>query len=256
MIDNGQSSEAWYVSAFSRLYPLLYAHRDDGSARREVEGLLGVLDLPGEDALVLDACCGAGRHTSVFAELGYRVVGYDLSPVLLEKAADRKTLTGRLARADMRSLPFDSAFDLVTCLFTSFGYFEDDRENERALEELIRVLKPGGKVVIDHIHKARLEKTLVPRDTCTKNGLEFIQSRRFEGNRIVKEIETFPKKGEGENGERLNLRESVRLYTPSEFEVLLRRYGCNEVSFHGGFAGEPLGPESDRMIVIAAKGGA
>ncbi|MFH2002862.1 MAG: class I SAM-dependent methyltransferase [Planctomycetota bacterium] len=245
----GKPENEWFVDAFSDLYPLLYAHRDEGSAQKEAEGLRDLLGLDSRESFILDACCGAGRHAAAFVEMGYHVIGFDLSPVLLAQAMQRESLSHCLARADMRSLPFQEAFDVILSLFTSFGYFADDRDNEQALHEMARVLRPGGRLIIDHIHRLRLERTLVPHDRRTVDGHDFIQSRRFEGNRIVKEIEAKLK-----NGECLHVRESVRLYEPHELKSLLNDHGFGKVRFCGGFSGEPLTPESDRMIVLAEKG--
>src|SRR6188508_1666267 len=62
---------------------------------------------------VLDAGCGSGRYLRVLGERGANAIGMDLSPAMLERA--RETTT-RIARADLRALPFDAmSFDLVVC---------------------------------------------------------------------------------------------------------------------------------------------
>jgi SAM-dependent methyltransferase len=238
----------WFKTAFGRLYPVLYAHRDDGTAAEEVKSLARVLDLNGQRARVLDACCGSGRHAEALAGLGFEVVGSDLSPFLLDRALVRQPLSGRLALADIRNLPFHAVFDVVVNLFTSFGYFLDDTENEQALAEMVRVLVSGGRLVMDHINRPFLEKGLVKKDSSIVNGHKIRQTRRIEGDRIVKDIEV-----DLDGGEQVRLRESVRLYEPEEMEALFRKAGLGNLRFLGSFAGEAFSPESLRMIIVGTK---
>ncbi|MHC4944296.1 MAG: class I SAM-dependent methyltransferase [Planctomycetota bacterium] len=238
----------WFKTAFGRLYPILYAHRDDGTAAQEAESLARVLDLNGGKARILDVCCGSGRHAEALAGMGFEVVGSDLSPFLLDRALVRQPLSGRLARADIRNLPFHASFDVVVNLFTSFGYFLDDAENDRSFAEMVRVLAPGGRLVLDHINRSFLEKGLIKKDSSFVNGYKIRQRRRIEGNRIVKDIEV-----DLDDGEHVHLRESVRLYDPEEMEALFDKHGLLDVRFHGSFEGGAFTPESLRMIIVGTK---
>ncbi len=108
----------------------------------------------GTDERLLDAPCGHGRHANRLAERGYRVAGLDRSEPFLERARDDATERGVADRVDyrhgdLRSLPYDDrAFDGVYNLFTSFGFF-DDAQNREVLAEFARVLRPGGRLVME-----------------------------------------------------------------------------------------------------------
>jgi len=244
----GQRSSEWFVTAFGELYPLLYAHRDDDAASRETLGLLAHLGLGGRDMRILDLCCGAGRHAAALAAWGGRVVGLDLSAALLGHAARRPGLTGRLVRGDMRRLPFGCAFDLVLNLFTSFGYFAGDAENEQALREMARVLAPGGTLVVDHLHRERAQRDLVVEDTRAEHGLVIRQRREIHGQRICKEITVRRQDGREER-----FVEDVRLYRPEEMAAMMAAARLGAVRLRGSLAGAPFGPEAPRMVVIAQK---
>ena len=102
--------------------------------------------------------CGFGRHTLPLARAGYRVVGVDRSATLLDEA--RRRAGGerwpKLVRADYRELPFaDESFDAAFNLFTSLGYLGDE-EDMKVLAAIRRVLRPGGKLVIETMHRDRL----------------------------------------------------------------------------------------------------
>ena len=86
---------------------------------------------------VLDVGCGDGRIPSLYA--APEVVCVDTSPAAVAAARER----GLDAReADARELPFeDGSFDVVTCNHTLYHLADPDR----ALAELARVLRPGGR---------------------------------------------------------------------------------------------------------------
>lgn len=239
----------WFETAFGDLYALLYAHRDEDSAARETAELLSALGSQPIRGPVLDLCCGAGRHLAALRTQSLRVVGMDLSPQLLALAAARDGLLGHLVRGDMRRLPFGTIFVLVVNLFTSFGYFPTDAENEAALVEMARVLRPGGRLVIDHIHRAHIERTLVPYDQHTVGGVIIEQRRGIRAARVEKRIDlSFP------DGRTRRLLESVRIFTPDEMKSLMRTAGFERIRLCGTFAGDPLTEQSARMIAIGEKG--
>jgi demethylmenaquinone methyltransferase/2-methoxy-6-polyprenyl-1,4-benzoquinol methylase len=113
--------------------------------------LLTLSDLP-ESAKVLDACTGTGDVAMVFAgsQRVSSVVGVDLSTGMLDIAnakVERKSLDGkvRFMEADVLDLPFvDGVFDTVTI---SFG-LRNLPDYAKGMAEMIRVLKPGGNLLI------------------------------------------------------------------------------------------------------------
>ena len=94
----------------------------------------------------IDAACGTGRHTRHLVARGHTVTGVDLSPEMLAKA----TGTGAtLALGDLLALPArDASADLVVCGL-AIAHVAD---LERAVAELARVLRPGGRLVLSALH--------------------------------------------------------------------------------------------------------
>jgi demethylmenaquinone methyltransferase/2-methoxy-6-polyprenyl-1,4-benzoquinol methylase len=104
---------------------------------------------PGDD--VLDACCGTGDLAIAAARRGGRVTGLDFSERMLERAR-RKAPELEWIRGDVLAMPFaDGRFDAVT---VGFGVRNVD-DLERALAELRRVLRPGGRLGILEITRPR-----------------------------------------------------------------------------------------------------
>ena len=104
---------------------------------------------PGDS--VLDACCGTGDLAIAGARAGGRVTGLDFSEPMLERAR-RKAPELEWVRGDLLELPFaDGSFDAAT---VGFGVRNVD-DLERALAELRRVLRPGGRVGVLEITRPR-----------------------------------------------------------------------------------------------------
>jgi len=100
---------------------------------------------------VLDACCGTGDLAIACARIGGQVTGLDFSEPMLERAR-RKAPEVEWVRGDVLSLPFDDAtFDAAT---VGFGV-RNVEDIDRALRELRRVLRSGGRLGILEITRPR-----------------------------------------------------------------------------------------------------
>lgn len=243
-------TERWYERAFGADYLRVYPHRDRESALREVAWLLAQ-DLEGR---VLDLCCGFGRHTLALAEGGLEVVGVDLSMDLLRSSRELPGwgthLAGRLLRGDATRVPLASAsFDGVVVLFSSFGYFGDEGDG-RMLDEVARLVRPGGRVVLDLMNPDRIRAGLVPHSVRAGEGFELEERRALAdgGRRVTKEVELRLADG----GVR-RWREDVRMYASGEVRALLAGRGVVVEALRGDFADEEFDRESARMIVLARR---
>jgi demethylmenaquinone methyltransferase/2-methoxy-6-polyprenyl-1,4-benzoquinol methylase len=100
---------------------------------------------------VLDACCGTGDLALAAEREGGVVTGLDFSPRMLERAR-RKSETVTWVEGDLLALPFpDGSFDAAT---VGFGV-RNVADLDRALAELHRVLRPGGRLAILEITRPR-----------------------------------------------------------------------------------------------------
>jgi SAM-dependent methyltransferase len=108
---------------------------------RIVRHEVGRLNLP-DGARILDAGCGSGRMLDELSQFG-EVAGVDLSPSAVAAARARGHTS--VWRARVEELPFaDASFDLVTCL----DVIEHTPDDVRAMRELFRVTRPGGRLLV------------------------------------------------------------------------------------------------------------
>lgn len=119
---------------------------------RESDGLATLVRLasPSPEDHALDVATGTGFTALALAPHCHRVVGLDFTPAMLREAATLRYARGAsnliFCLGDAEALPFrDGAFDIVTCRHAAH-HFPDLR---RALAEMARVVRPGGRVLLD-----------------------------------------------------------------------------------------------------------
>ena len=238
----------WFQDWFGREYLALYPHRDGVEAGRAVR-LLQEATGRGKGARVLDLGCGAGRHLAQLGRIGYAPVGLDLSFRMLG-AAKRVASDVPLAQGDMRRLPFRRAsFDVVASYFTTFGYFDDEADDRQVLDEVRRVLSPGGAFFLDFMNADQVVANLRVEDRRMVSGAAVVQERRLvEGGRVVeKRIRIAARDAEPER----SFVERVRLYRPGELKSMLAHAGLAPRSVFGGYDGSRFATGSPRFIVLA-----
>ena len=182
------SKKDWFTDWFNtKYYHILYQHRDDYEAQVFMSNLVNYLELP-KGASVLDLACGKGRHSIYLNSLGYNVTGADLSINSIKHASESKNDTLNFIVQDMR-LPFPLKTDAIFNLFTSFGYFADDKEDIRVIENIKNSLNEDGVAVIDYLNVVKTIDKLVPDETILLDDIEFHITKEVKNDFIIKKIE-------------------------------------------------------------------
>jgi SAM-dependent methyltransferase len=239
----------WFTDWFnSPYYNLLYKHRNQEEAHQFIDKLLNYLQPQPEDC-VLDLACGNGRYARYLAEKNLMVTGLDIAEANIQYARQFENEHLSFFQHDMRQPYSVNHFNYVFNFFTSFGYFETEREHETALKHIARSLRQGGTLVLDFFNTDKVLQQLVEREEKEINGIHFELSRLLdEFGYIVKNIQVH------HNGKHMNYRERVRAYRLEDFDRMFEKVGLRIQAVFGNYALEAFeATNSDRLILIAGK---
>ncbi|MEI6865391.1 class I SAM-dependent methyltransferase [Flavicella sp.] len=238
------SKKDWFTDWFNtKYYHILYQHRDDYEAQIFMNNLIKYLKLPKRSS-ILDLACGKGRHSIYLNSLGYRVTGADLSINSIRHANNSKNERLDFIVQDMR-LPFPVKVDAVFNLFTSFGYFSDDIEDIRVIENIKMALNDKGIAVIDYLNIIKTVNSLVPRETIILDDIEFHISKEVKNDFIIKKIEFTIE------GKYHSYFERVKCLTLTRFENIIESAGLRIKNTFGDYNLHAYNEDnSNRLILI------
>lgn len=220
---------------------------------KETEFLTKALGLQ-PDNKVLDLACGVGRHSLELARRGFRhVTGLDFTQAYVKKAileAGEENLKVDFVQGDMKDLPFaDESFDAVYNYYTSFGYFDDERDNEKVIKEVSRVLKPGGRFLLDVVHRDWIVRNFQTRGWSEHAGEYLLEERELDlqSSRNNCTWTYFTKEGTTRHELRL------RMYSLHELRAMFTRSGLELKEAWGTLDMEPLTLNHSRQKLLAIR---
>lgn len=249
----------WWRALFGSTYLLTDADvMDESVTQGEVTRFIELLELSPSET-VLDLCCGHGRHTLELARRGITTEGLDRSRYLIRRAreaARREGLNVRFREGDCRRLSYPArAFDAVLLAGNSFGYFDTVDDNLKVLREIARVLKEGGRLLLDVVDADYLREHFVPRSWEWLDGRHFVCRERTlaeDGSRLFsREVITHT-----ERGVLADQFYAEYLYGADDLRELLLEAGFTDVAFGGTHMpasqrNQDLGMMGHRRIVTA-----
>lgn len=242
--NNDCKSENWFASWFdSPYYHILYKERNFREAQLFMDNLTHYLNMD-EGSKVLDLACGKGRHSIYLNQLGYDVLGVDLSENSIEIAKKNSNPSLHFQVHDMRN-PFEEKYDAILNLFTSFGYFENEEDNLKTLIAIKESLSEYGFGVIDFMNVNQVIANLVENETKTVDDIDFKIKRYVLDGYIFKEID-FEDKGCA-----YHFTEKVRAFTLADFQELMDKAGIFLLDTFGDYKLKKFHKnDSERLIMI------
>ena len=246
-------AKQWFEEIFDDDYLRTLPFLTPRQTEREAQFIAESLGIPTGGAL-LDLACGYGRHAMELAAKNYKVTGLDLSLPLLIRAADAARRVGvnvNFIHGDMREMTFENEFDGAYCMFTSFGFFDDDT-NRKVAANLARAIKPGGKLLIDVVNRDYIVHDLPTRVWWQGDGcvvLEEVDFNYFSSRVQVQRSIIF------EDGRQVEQEISIRAYSLHEIGKVLHHSGFRVTEVSGGLSlrGKFFGANSRQLIVVAEK---
>lgn len=239
---------SWFANWFnSPYYHQLYKNRDEKEAQFFIDNLVTHFQIS-KKSKVLDIACGKGRHSTYFNTKGMDVVGIDLSLKSINIAKKNENETLQFEVHDMRNVFKKNNFDVVTNLFTSIGYFENDEEEKNAINAMTTNLKRGGLLIIDFMNAKKVIRNLVKSEIKEVDDITFSIQRCIKKNQIIKDI-SFSK-----NGDKYHFQEKVRALTLADFSLFISNAGLKIIDIFGNYKLEDFNAlMSERLIIICQK---
>ncbi|MBV9545523.1 MAG: class I SAM-dependent methyltransferase [Chloroflexi bacterium] len=214
---------------------------------------------------VLELACGTGRLLAPLAQAGLDVTGVDSSPAMLERARSRLEqhgLRANLYEQRVEALRLDRSFRSILFGLDSFGLLVKRSEQLRALEVIRQHATHDARLVLDvsngNLRGANepaeeLLHDLTAPDPETGRPITKFALRRPRASEQLDDLLLFY----DEQDERGYLRRTsvelrLRWFTRNELELLLEAAGWRVEEVYGDYDLEPFGPNSPRLLIVAA----
>ena len=238
----------WFQNWFnSPYYHILYNNRNDDEAEFFIDNLCSFLKPPGNSRL-LDIACGRGRHSVYLNKKGYDVTGIDLSTASIKYAKQYENDKLHFNVHDMRYLFYINYYNIAFNLFTSFGYFESEKDHVNSLKTFRKSLTKDGLLVLDFFNSEKIIKHLNHQEIKHVDGIDFHINKTVADRKIIKSIVFEHKDKE------FAFKEEVEAFTYPDFERMFKKSGFQIVDHFGDYKLQPFDElKSDRLIFICKK---
>ena len=236
----------WFTDWFNTsYYDTLYKDRNDLEAQLFMKNITAFLALP-KTTHILDLPCGKGRHAVFLNSLGYKVTGADLAENSIQIAQKFENNSLKFKVHDMRQ-PLNNQYDAIFNLFTSFGYFEEDKEDLLILENIKNGLNKGGFFVFDFLNADFVKATLVAEETKIIDNITFHITREIKDGFILKNITFF-----ADNKDHVYT-ESVKYLDINKMKAYFEKVGFRITNIFGDYNLSNFNVETSNRLILVAK---
>lgn len=236
----------WFTDWFNTpYYHTLYKDRNDTEAQLFMKNITTFLELP-KTSTILDLPCGKGRHAVYLNSLGYKVTGLDLSENSIKSAKQFENDSLSFNVHDMRK-PFKKSYNAVFNLFTSFGYFEDDKEDLLILQNIKNGLTKNGVFVFDFLNAAFVKENLVAHESKTVDTIVFNIKREIKNGFILKHISFFA------DGKNHTYTERVKYLDLEKMTAYLEEVGFKIEHIFGDYQLNKFDAKTSNRLILVAK---
>jgi SAM-dependent methyltransferase len=234
----------WFSSPY---FHILYKNRDNSEAYYFINRLNDYFQFK-PNALVMDLACGRGRHSISLHEIGLNVTGIDFSNSSIDEAKKFEKPGLQFVLGDMRTYLEAGKYDYIFNMFTSFGFFGDNSQNQQVVDCVYQNLRPGGIFLLDYLNVDFILDNFVPQEQKIVDGITFHLNRTVKKGNIVKDIQFEDK------GELFHFQETVQVITREMFEDMFEKAGFLIKDVFGDYSlRQYVKHLSERIIFIVEK---
>lgn len=210
--------------------------------------------------LILDLACGTGSISSRLADMGFEMIGVDLSEDMLEEAAEKNAMLKKSVlylNQDMREFELFGTVDCVLCLCDSINYITDESELLHVFKLVNNYLEPKGLFIFDINTIYKFKNVLADNSYGqTTDTAAYTWENYYDESEALNEFYTnfFIETDDG-TYERHEECHYERGYTAEKIQELLEKAGLTvEGIFHDNTF-DPPRPDSERIYFVARESG-
>jgi len=243
MINN---KSEWHLDWFnSPFYHQLYKERDYSEATYFMNNLISRLQID-KNSSILDLACGRGRYSLYLSNIGYKVTGIDISKENISEAKKNKSDKLNYILHDMRQ-PLNQKFDLILNLFTSFGYYQEDKDNISIIRSIKSNLNNEGKAVIDFLNIDYVLDNLIKYEEKTVDQTKSVINRYLENNLLIKDITI------DSNNKQYKFQEKVKAYRVKDFLTMFKDCNIELKEKFGDYHFNSFNKDSSPRLIMVLK---
>ncbi|MFO0827517.1 MAG: methyltransferase domain-containing protein [Phycisphaerales bacterium] len=248
----------WWKTFFDETYAEIgLVTRQGQQADAFADSVIRLLDLkPGER--VFDQCCGIGRIAIPLARRGMVLEGVDLAQSYVDAAArtaSQESLHARFVCADGYSYVASAPCDAAINVFTSFGYSDDDAQNEAMMRRAFESLRSGGRFLLERINPCWVVTFgLLPNATRIPTGsgddilaVEEPVADWHRGTILSRWSIFFP------DGRRDVRNFETRMLFPNELVAMAKRVGFVDIALLSSVDGAAYDRHARRLLMTARR---
>lgn len=247
----------WYEELFSN-YARSYDRESFTQGTPQEAGFIEAVIAGDRNLRILDIGCGTGRHAIELARRGYQVTGLDLSASQLARAREKALAAGvqpAFEQRDARAPHHVAAFDLVLMICEGgFSLMETDAMNFAILENAVRALRPGGRLLFTCLNGLfPLVRSVKDFANASPGGVRTLDTAFDLVTLRMRSRVDFT----DDAGVTRRLETDERHYLPSELAWYMHTLGMQSVSVSGCTVGDfrkcPPTPDHFELLVLAEK---
>ena len=209
-----------------------------------------------EPKTMCDCACGTGSLAAEFARTGIRVTGVDISPEMLEEAAEKARSLGaqiQFVCQDMTQLRLPKQVDAIVCGCDGVNYLTSDKRAEAFFRAAFAALRPGGALAFDISSPHKLRNVL--GDSFygeERDDVAYLWQNSLEGDIVTMDLTFFLREADGRY-RRVAETHRQRAHEPERLAHMLAVCGFEGIEIFGDQSFEAPGPEEKRIHLLAVR---